>query len=229
MKLGLVGLTKYLSNNYEDMQDAKSFFMVIGLIALIFLLIMLQPDFGTGLVLMVSCILLLFISGAPIKYFVIIGILGVAGGIVLIISAPYRIERITAFINPWQDPLGSGFQGIQALFAITPGGLFGHGFNQSMQKHFFLPEPQNDFIYAILLEEFGLIGGAFTLFLYFLIIYRGVQISLSVDNNFLKFLSLGISLSLAVQVVINIGVVVGLLPVTGITCRYLVMEDLLLS
>ncbi|HHU55261.1 MAG TPA: putative lipid II flippase FtsW [Acholeplasmataceae bacterium] len=218
MKLGLVGLlAKYLSNNYEDMQDAKSFFMVIGLIALIFLLIMLQPDFGTGLVLMVSCILLLFISGAPIKYFVIIGILGVAGGIVLIISAPYRIERITAFINPWQDPLGSGFQGIQALFAITPGGLFGHGFNQSMQKHFFLPEPQNDFIYAILLEEFGLIGGAFTLFLYFLIIYRGVQISLSVDNNFLKFLSLGISLSLAVQVVINIGVVVGLLPVTGIT------------
>jgi len=218
MKLGLVGLlAKYLSNNYQDMHNAKSFFMVLGLIVLIFLIIMLQPDFGTGLVIMVSCILLLFVSGAPMKYFVILGFLGAAGAFVLIISAPYRIERITAFINPWQDPLGSGFQGIQALFAITPGGLFGHGFNQSMQKHFFLPEPQNDFIFAILLEEFGLIGGAITLFLYFLIIYKGIEISLSVDDNFLRFLSLGISLSLAVQVLINIGVVVGLLPVTGIT------------
>lgn len=218
MKLGLIGLlAKYLSSHYEEMKNIKNFFMVLGLVVLIFLLIMLQPDFGTGLVIVVSCILLLFISGAPIKYFVLLGILGIAGGVILIISAPYRIERITAFINPWQDPLGSGFQGIQALFAITPGGLFGHGFNQSMQKHFFLPEPQNDFIFAILLEEFGLIGGAFTLFFYFLIIYKGFEIGLSVDDNFLRFLSIGITLSLAVQVLINIGVVVGLLPVTGIT------------
>lgn len=151
------------------------------------------------------------------KYFVILGVLGIAGGVVLVVSAPYRIERITAFLNPWQDPLGSGFQGIQSLFAITPGGLFGHGFNASMQKHFFLPEPQNDFIFAILLEEFGLIGGFITVATYYIIIYRGVTISLSVEDRFLKFLALGISASLAVQVFINIGVVIGLLPVTGIT------------
>ena len=95
------------------------------------------------------------------KYYLIIITVGVLGMVLLIISAPYRLERITAFLNPWQDPLGSGFQGIQSLFAITPGGLFGHGFNKSMQKHFFLPEPQNDFIFAIIVEEFGLFGGFF--------------------------------------------------------------------
>lgn len=145
MKLGLILLlSKYLGENYKDMAKFASFFMVLGLVALIFLVIMLQPDFGTGLVILISCVVLLFASGAPMKYFILIGVIGAAGLTVLIISAPYRIERITAFINPWQDPLGSGFQGIQSLFAITPGGIFGHGFNQSMQKHFFLPEPQND-------------------------------------------------------------------------------------
>src|SRR5690554_2335091 len=218
MKLAIVGLlAKYLSENYKDMEIAKSFFLVLGLVGLIFLIIMLQPDLGTGLVIVLSCVILLFVTGAPIKYFVFIALIGLVGGSILIISAPYRIARITAFINPWQDPLGSGFQGIQALFAITPGGLFGHGFNQSMQKHFFLPEPQNDFIFAILLEEFGLIGGAFTLLFFFIIIYKGIEISLTVEDYFLKFLSLGISISLAVGVLINVGVVVGLLPVTGIT------------
>jgi cell division protein FtsW len=218
MKLGLICLlAKYLSENYKDMEKFKNFFLVLGLVALIFLVIMLQPDFGTGLVVLLSCFVLLFTSGAPIKYFVLLGVIGIAGIVVLIISAPYRIERITAFINPWQDPLGSGFQGIQSLFAITPGGIFGHGFNHSMQKHFFLPEPQNDFIFAIILEEFGLIGGFITLLGYYVIIYRGISISLSVEDNFMKFLSLGICASLAVQVFINVGVVVGLLPVTGIT------------
>lgn len=218
MKLGLVFLiSKYLCDNYKDLQNFKNFFMLVGLIALIFLIIMLQPDFGTGLVVLLSCFALIFCSGAPVKYFVFLGLIGVAGIVVLIFSAPYRMERITAFINPWQDPLGSGFQGIQSLFAITPGGIFGHGFNHSMQKHFFLPEPQNDFIFAIILEEFGLIGGVITLIGYYIIIYRGIAISLSVDDNFMKFLSLGISLSLAIQVFINVGVVVGLLPVTGIT------------
>lgn len=218
MKLGLVLLlAKYLGDNYQDMEKFFNFLLVLILVAVVFLIIMLQPDFGTGLVILLSCVSLLFASGAPFKYFVLLGIVGALGMAFLIISAPYRIERITAFINPWEDPLGSGFQGIQSLFAITPGGLLGHGFNQSMQKHFFLPEPQNDFIFAIIVEEFGLIGGAIVLFMYFIIIYRGIKISLSVDDNFLRFLSLGIVISLFIQVFINVGVVVGLLPVTGIT------------
>ena len=218
MKLASILLiAKYLSVNYKDLKKPLEFIKVLILIFLAFGLIMLQPDFGTGLVMLLSCIILFYLSGSLNKYYLIIITAGVLGMTLLIISAPYRLERITAFLNPWQDPLGSGFQGIQSLFAITPGGLFGHGFNKSMQKHFFLPEPQNDFIFAIIIEEFGLFGGFFVMLGYFIIIYRGVLISLSVDDMFLKFLSLGIVISLFIQVLINVGVVVGLLPVTGIT------------
>ena len=218
MKIGLILLyAKYLKDNYKGIKKLKNFIMLFSVAIIIFLIIMMQPDFGTGLVIILSALILLFISGVPIKYYLSILIVGILGIIVLILSAPYRIERILAFINPWNDPLGSGFQGIQSLFAITPGGLLGHGFNKSIQKHFFLPEPQNDFIFAIILEEFGLIGGLIVLFLYFIIIYRGIKVSIHTNNNFLKFLSLGIVISLAVQVIINVCVVIGLLPVTGIT------------
>lgn len=218
MKIGLIILyAKYLEHNYNDLKSFKNFMMLFSVSILVFLIIMIQPDFGTGLVIVLSSLILVFISGVPIKYFLIIIGIGLGGLSFLIISAPYRLERITAFINPWEDPLGSGFQGIQSLFAITPGGLFGHGFNKSIQKHFFLPEPQNDFIFAIILEEFGLIGGFFVLLGYFIIIYRSIKISLNVENNFYRFLGLGLTISLFVQVFINIGVVIGLLPVTGIT------------
>ena len=193
------------------------FIKILILIVSAFGLIMLQPDFGTGLVLVVSCILLLFNAGAPLKYFLILLGLGIIGIVALIASAPYRLERIFAFLDPWSDPLGSGFQSIQSLFAIAPSGLFGLGYNNSMQKHFFLPEPQNDFIFAIICEEFGLIGGLIVIGVFLYIIIEAVKISLHVDNNYLKFLSLGIGLSLFTQVFINIGVVIGLLPVTGIT------------
>ncbi len=218
MKIGLTLLyAKYLKDNYAELKSFKKFIMIFSIAIIIFLIIMLQPDFGTALVIVLSALILIFITGVPIKYYAIILGIGLLGIIVLIISAPYRIERIMAFINPWSDPLGSGFQGIQSLFAITPGGLLGHGFNNSIQKHFFLPEPQNDFIFAIILEELGLIGGIIVLFLYFLIIYRGIKISIGSNNNFLKFTGLGIVISLATQVIINVSVVIGLLPVTGIT------------
>jgi len=218
MKVGIILLmSKYLCDNYQDIKTTKHFIFLSVLVILIFALIMLQPDFGTGLVILLSCFCFLFLSGANYKIFIIIGIIGILGIGVLIVSAPYRFERILAYLDPWSDPLGSGFQGIQSLFAITPGGLFGHGFNNSIQKHFFLPEPQNDFIFAIIIEEFGLIGGIIVILLYFMIIYRCFKISKNIDNNFCKFLLLGLSLTLAIQVFINMGVVIGLLPVTGIT------------
>ncbi len=218
MKLAIILLiAKYLSKNYQDLKHPLTFINILILIMSSFLLIMLQPDFGTGLVLVLSSILLLFCAGAPLKYFIIliaIGLIGITG---LIISAPYRLERIFAFLDPWRDPLGSGFQSIQALFAIAPSGLFGLGFNHSMQKHFFLPEPQNDFIFAIVCEEFGLIGGLILIGVFIYIIVETIKIALHVDDRYLKFLALGIGLSLFTQVFINIGVVIGLLPVTGIT------------
>ncbi len=218
MKVGIILIIcKYLSKYYLDVTKTKYFIYLSVIIIFVFLLIMLQPDFGTGLVIVLSCFCFLFIMGANYKLFIIIGLVGIIGIAGLIISAPYRFERIIAYLDPWSDPLGSGFQGIQSLFAITPGGLFGHGFNNSIQKHFFLPEPQNDFIYAIIVEEFGLIGGAIVLLLYFMIVYNCFKISKQVDNNYCKFLLIGLSLILVIQVFINVGVVIGLLPVTGIT------------
>lgn len=218
MKVALILVyAKYLSNNYIDLQKFKNFIFFLSLSAVIFLIIMLQPDFGTGLVILLTSIIIMFISGAKLKHFLIIGSLGLILFAFLIISAPYRLERILAFLDPWSDPLGSGFQGIQSLYAITPGGIFGHGFNSSMQKHFFLPEPQNDFIFAIYIEEFGLIGGIILISIYLFIFIRSIILIKSIDDNYLQFLGLGIVISFFIQIIINIYVVIGLLPVTGIT------------
>ncbi len=210
-------LAKYLSEYDKEIVKLKPFVFLLSVCIIIFGIILLQPDFGTGLVLFLSSLLLIFCAGGKLKYFVILGIFGIIGFVFLILLSPYRLERITAFLNPWEDPLGSGFQGIQSMLAITPGGLFGHGFNKSIQKHFFLPEPQNDFIFAIILEEIGLIGGAFILLLFILIFYRGIKNAINTEDKFIKYIQIGIVFSLATQVFINTGVVVGLLPVTGIT------------
>ena len=160
---------------------------MLSIIILIFGLIMLQPDFGTGLVIVVSSILLLFISGVPLKYFFGLMGIGIIGIVALIVSAPYRMERIFAFLNPWSDPLGSGFQGIQSILAVAPSGLFGLGFNKSIQKHFFLPEPQNDFIFAIICEELGLIGGIFTISCFLIIIIRSIRVAILTKDLFKKY------------------------------------------
>ena len=182
---------------------------------------MLEPDFGTGVVIVMTIIVLLFISGVKMNFFIKIGILGLIGVIVLILIAPYRLERIVSFINPWTDPLGSGFQIIQSLYAIGPGGLLGLGFGNSIQKHFYLPEPQTDFIFAIISEEFGFLGVLIVATLFITIIYSGLKISMKCQDNFGKFLSFGITFGLAFQTILNLMVVVGLLPVTGVTLPFL--------
>lgn len=218
MKIGIVLLlARYFSKYDKDLLKFKNFFFVLCIIGSVFGLIMLQPDFGTGLVLVLGSFLLLFMTGAPFKYFMMLIVIGIVGVVGLVISAPYRMERIFSFLDPWSDPLGSGFQAIQSLYALAPSGLFGLGFNKSIQKHFFLPEPQNDFIFAIVAEELGLLGAIFLLSLFFVLIYRMIKIGQSVTNLFMKYLSFGIGLTFFVQVFINIGVVIGLLPVTGIT------------
>src|SRR5699024_12806035 len=125
------------------------FLYLITIVIFVFALIMLQADLGTRLVLVLTCMLLIFIAGARLIYFFYARLLGLAGFVLLIISAPYRMKRITAYLNPWDDPLGDGFQIIQSLYAIGPGKLLGTGLGNSLQKYFYLPEPQTDFIFAI--------------------------------------------------------------------------------
>lgn len=222
-KLGLIIFTsKYLSNNYNEIKNFKKGVLPILLITLlIFFLIMLQPDLGTGVILVMSIISLLFISGVNLKFFLIGGLIGIIGVIILIIIAPYRMDRITSFINPWKDPLGTGFQIIQSLYAIGPGGLLGNGYLNSIQKHFYLPEPQTDFIFSIITEEFGVLGAFIVVGLFLVILIRCIKISLNTKDNFSKYLSFGITFQLMFQTIMNLMVVIGMIPVTGVTLPFI--------
>ena len=222
-KIGLIILTsKYLTNSNKFLKDIKKGVIPILLILFfIFGLIMLQPDFGTGMILVVSIIAILYIAGVDMKFFIGLGIVGVIGIIILILIAPYRMDRITSFINPWKDPLGTGFQIIQSLYAIGPGGILGMGFLNSRQKHFYLPEPQTDFIFSIISEEFGVLGIIIVSVLFLSILYCGIKIALNCKDSFGKYLSFGITFQMLIQAVMNLMVVIGLIPVTGVTLPFL--------
>ena len=221
-KVGLIiFVSKYLSQNQKDLKDIKKgVFPILFFILLFFILIMLEPDFGTAMVIGLTLISLIFISGVKLSFFVKIGLLGLGGIILLIIIAPYRMARIVSFLNPWVDPLGSGFQIIQSLYAIGPGGLLGQGFLKSHQKHFYLPEPQTDFIFSIISEEFGFLGVLIVVSFFFFFFYRSIKIALRSWDLFDKFLVFGLAIGIIIQAMLNLCVVIGLLPVTGVTLPF---------
>lgn len=223
MKLSLIiFLAKFMADNPSEAKTFKHGVMpLISVILVIFGVIMMQPDFGSGIVITVAGILMLFLGGVPVKYFLYFIGTGIFGIAALIASAPYRLARITSYLDPLADPLGSGFQILQSLYAITPGGLLGHGIGNSIQKHYYLPEPQTDFIFAIIAEEVGFIGATFVLILFICFFLRLAHIALKINDLFAKYVILGIMSVLCVQVMINVGVVIGLLPVTGITLPFM--------
>ena len=217
-KIGIIIFSAvYMEKHYYHMKKIRYSLPVLLMMGLGFLLIMLQQDFGSSVVMACSVIVMMIVSPFPFRYFVGLGILGVIGIVIMILSAPYRMERILSFLNPFQDPLGSGFQTIQALYAIGPGGLLGVGFDKSIQKHFYLPEPQTDFIFAIIAEEFGFIGGIIVIGLYTSLFKTVLKVSQNAPDLFGGFLMIGIISMIGIQTLINLGVVVGLFPVTGET------------
>ncbi len=219
-KLGLIIFTsKYLVNN--DIKTFKNLLPILIIVFITFALIMLQPDFGTGTIIVMSIMGLLFIGGMNMNFIAKGIIVGIAGIIGLILIAPYRLQRILSFLDPWSDPLGSGFQIIQSLYAIGPGGLLGMGFGNSIQKHFYLPEPQTDFIFSIISEEFGFMGVLIVSTLFLILIISGFIISKKSIDMFGKYLSYGITFQIAFQAIMNLMVVVGLIPVTGVTLPFL--------
>lgn len=189
----------------------------LAVLTLAFALIMLQPDLGTGSVLFASGLLMVFVAGMRVKHMLALIGLGVVGLVALIVSAPYRIQRITGFIDPWQDPLGSGYQIIQSLYAIGPGGLMGVGYGMSKQKHLYLPEPQTDFIFSVTAEELGFLGGATVIILFAIVVWRGLHIAFRAPDLPGTLMAVGVTGQIGIQAIMNIGVVTGVFPVTGIT------------
>lgn len=219
MKLGMIiFLAKYLSENQGKITNfVTGLLPPLLLVGAAFGLIMLQPDLGTGAVLVGASLMIIYTAGARLKHLLMLAAVGMTGMVGLVIAAPYRLQRITAFLDPWQDPLGAGYQAIQSLYAIGPGGLVGLGLGMSRQKYNYLPEPQNDFIFSIIAEELGFLGGALVIALFLLLVWRGMRTAVTAPDSFGSLLAIGIVGMLAVQVIINIGVVIGMFPVTGIT------------
>jgi cell division protein FtsW len=187
--------------------------LVVGLLVV---LILLEPDFGTSMSLALIAGVMVFAAGLSYVYVAAAGVmlLPLAGFIML--GADYRRRRLLAFLHPWDDPLGDGFQLIQSLIAVGTGGVTGKGLMQGVQKLFYLPEPHSDFIYAVISEELGLIGASAVLICFCVITWRGLRIATKAPDTFGAFVALGMTTMIAVQALVNISVVLGMMPTKGI-------------
>ncbi|WP_040412481.1 stage V sporulation protein E [Desulfosporosinus sp. OT] len=199
----------------------KGVLPILGLMGLIAGLIMLQPDLGTTLVIAATTFFMLIAAGARAGHILGLGGTGLGLVVAAIAAAPYRMRRIFAFLDPWADPLGNGYQTIQALLALGPGGLFGLGLGQSRQKFLYLPENHTDFIFAMIGEELGFIGASLVVLLFFLFAWRGFRVAMRAPDAFTGFFAVGLTAMVSIQAMINMGVVSGVLPVTGITLPFI--------
>jgi cell division protein FtsW len=179
-------------------------------------LILLQPDFGTAMSLLLIVGAMVFVAGLNYRYLVGTALVLIPTAYVVLMSAPYRRRRILAFWDPWADPQGDGFQIIQSLLAVGSGGVFGRGLMSGVQKLFYLPEPHTDFIYAVIGEELGLIGATCILICFCVIAWRGLKVASRAQDTFGAFLALGLTTMIAVQALVNMSVVLGLMPTKGI-------------
>ncbi|MFC4770214.1 stage V sporulation protein E [Effusibacillus consociatus] len=222
-KLGLIIFFAWYLERYQDQihEFKKGLLPPLGLMVLAVGLIMLEPDLGQSTVIAGTTLILIFAAGARVKHLLALASLAIPVFVALVIVAPYRLKRIFAFLDPWKYELDAGYQIIQSLYALGPGGLMGLGLGRSRQKFLYLPEPQTDFIFAILAEELGFIGGATVLILFLLLLWRGVRTAVTAKDTFGSLLAIGITGMIAVQVIINIGVVTGSMPVTGITLPFI--------
>ena len=196
----------------------------VMLLALAAVLLMWQPDFGTTMVLMITAFGLLFLGGAPLWQFALL--LGSAGlaAVALVLVSPYRMARVTSFLDPWADPLGSGYQLSQALIAFGRGEWMGVGLGNGIQKQFYLPEAHTDFLMAVVGEEFGLVGTLAVIGLFSLIVWRAFDIGAAAERaerRFSAYVAYGIGIWVGTQAFINIGVNVGMLPTKGLTLPFM--------
>lgn len=217
-KFALVIFTAaYLSSRSIRMDKFwSSSFIPLCLAGVSFILIFFQPDLGTGLVIMAAVAVIVFMAGIPWKQLAGLGLVSLPLLAGLTIAAPYRMKRLLSFRDPWADPIEDGYQIIQSLFALGPGHIFGVGLGRSRQKLYYLPQPFNDFIFAVIGEELGFVGAVTVLLLFFILIWRGIRIALAAPDSFGSLLAAGITASLAIQVLVNIAVVTGSVPVTGL-------------
>jgi cell division protein FtsW len=191
------------------------------LLALCSVLLVFQPNFSAIVTIALLIFAMMLVGGASVLQFTIMGVAGLSAGSLIMISSDYRMSRIAAFLNPWEYADNKSYQFVQSLYSIASGGLFGRGLGNSRQKFLYLPYGESDFIFAIIVEELGYIGGILLIAVFGLLIWRGIRIALRAPNDFGTMLATGITVLIAVQVFINVGVVVGLVPATGVALPFI--------
>lgn len=199
----------------------KGMLPVLLVAGLVFGLILMQPNLSTAGSIVILTLVMLFVGGANLGHLSLLVGAGAAAAVALTFSADYRLNRLTAFMDPWADPMESGWQLIQSLYSLGSGGFFGLGLARSRQKYLYLPYPETDFIFAIIGEELGFIGATFLILLYLVLIWRGIRVALSVPDLFGSLLAAGIISMIAIQVVINIAVVTASMPPTGLPLPFI--------
>lgn len=225
-ELAKIALVIYLadltSRKRYLMQDIRhGFFSPMAVTGLVAGLVLIEPDMGTSVSVLVIGFGILYVAGTKIKH-----LASIAAGMVPVLSLavlykPYRVKRMLTFFNPWSDPAGSGFQLIQSFIALGSGGAFGVGLGQSKQKLFYLPESHTDFIFSIIGEELGFLGAALVLMLFAVLIWFLLKVSYKIKEVFASRVVFGISIMIAFEVIVNIGVSIGMLPTKGLPLPFI--------
>ena len=217
----MIYVAGYLVRHGEEVRNSLwGFIKPMLMVGLVCMFLMLEPDFGASVVIMSTVLTMTFLAGVRFIQFAAVLSLFASAATLLVVSSPYRMERLTAFVNPWADPFDTGFQLTQSLIAIGSGGWTGTGLGGSVQKLFYLPEAHTDFVFAVLAEELGLIGVIVVIALFTALVFRAFMIARKAEscgNQFASYLSYGIGVWIGLQAFINIGVNMGMLPTKGLT------------
>lgn len=221
----IIYLAGYIQRHQVTVQNKLvGFINPMIVLALLSVLLLMEPDFGAVAVLAITFMTLLYLGGVRTWPFIVLMIVVAAALALLAVASPYRMARLTAFLNPWQNEFGSGYQLTQSLIAFGRGGLFGVGLGNSVQKLFYLPEAHTDFLFAVVGEELGFIGELLLLILFVIFIARIFKLAMLAyqqDQLFMSYLASGIGLWVALQAMINIGVNIGVLPTKGLTLPFM--------
>jgi cell division protein FtsW len=206
-----------LERRMGRINDVRYALLPIAIVVLLLVgLILLEPDLGTSMALVSIAAMMVFAAGLNYSYILGAALVAAPAVALLVMESGYRRRRLLTFLSPWQDPLGDGFQIIQSLIAVGTGGVWGRGLMNGVQKLFYLPEPHTDFIYAVISEELGLVGSTVVLICFLIVTWRGLRIAVRAPDSFGAFLAIGLTTMVALQALVNISIVLGLLPTKGI-------------
>ncbi|MHB8063650.1 MAG: putative lipid II flippase FtsW, partial [Ruminiclostridium sp.] len=224
VKISLIMFLSFsLSKRKEVLESFKKgllpYLLLIGLVAG---LVLIEPHLSGTLIIVVTAFVILFCAGAKISHFVAMAVPGVIGVLALIVFEPYRFDRLKAWINPFapEFKMDEGWQTVNSLLAIGSGGLFGRGLGQSMQKYLYIPEPHNDYIFAVLAEELGYVGALFVMLLFLVFIWRGIKVAMNAPDIFGSLMATGITSLIGIQFLFNVAVVTNSIPSTGISLPF---------